>query len=126
MNVKDFSAETDPIGLYCSADLVATQFSSASLEASHLGIPALLVLFDDLGKKYLRANKGYELPPSCRDNCSFLIEDGDKIPEVLGRALFNDAARTEIVGNLQARFSNDGGIAKSIAEHIKAIVNQQV
>ncbi|GEM_PF-1596434 len=126
MHVIDVSAEADAVGLYCAADLVATQFSSAALEASHLGTPALLVLFDDLGKKYLLTNKGYELPPWCRDNCSFLVEDGNKIQEVLGRALFNEADREEIVGNFQARFSSDGGVARSITEHIQAAVSQQV
>lgn len=126
MNVIDVSAEADAVGLYCSADLVATQFSSAALEASHMGIPALLVLFDDLGKNYLLTNKGYELPPWCRDNCSFLVQDGNKIREVLERALFNDAARAEIVGNFQTRFSKDGGVAKSIAEHIQTTISQQV
>jgi len=126
INVIDVSAEANAIGLYCAADLVVTQFSSAALEASHLGVPALLVLFDDLGKKYLRTNKGYELPPWCRDNCSFLIEDGNKILEGLERALFNDVARAEIIGNFQARFSSDEGVAKSIAEHIQATISQQV
>lgn len=126
MNVIDVSAETSAIDLYCAADLVATQFSSAALEASHLGIPALLVLFDDLGKKYLRTNKGYELPPWCLDNCSFLVEDRNKIREVLGNALFNDADRAEIIGNFRARFSSDGGVARSITEHIQATVSQQV
>jgi UDP-N-acetylglucosamine 2-epimerase len=126
MHVIDVSAEPDAISLYSASDLVATQFSSAALEASHLGVPALLVLFDDLGKKYLRTNKGYELPPWCHDNCSFMIEDGNRIPEVLVRALCNDTARAEIISNFRARFSKYGGIANSIAEHIQATVSQQV
>ena len=66
------------------------------------------------------------MPPWCHNNCSFLIEDSNKIPEVMERALFNDAARAEIFGNFQARFSNDGGVAKSIAEHIQATISQKV
>ena len=65
MPVIDTTRDPYAFQLYCAADLVATQFSSAGVEASHLGVPAMFALFDDLGKEYLRSYKGYEQLPWC-------------------------------------------------------------
>ena len=72
--VLDVSSYPSVIDLYCASDLVITQFSSAGVEASYLGVPALFVLFNDLGKEYLRSFKGYDSLPWCEEGCSFLIE----------------------------------------------------
>jgi len=66
--------EADSLVIYCGEDSMATQFSSAAVEAGQIGIP---VLFDDLGKEYLRNNKGKSVLPRTRQGCPFLIEDKD-------------------------------------------------
>ena len=100
----DVSQCPDILGLYCAADLVITQFSSAGVEASYLGVPALFVLFDDLGKKYLRTFKGYEVPPWCHEGCAFLIDRGDDVGNILRKALFDKPARVQVRANFQRRF----------------------
>ena len=104
IKVLDVSEYPDILGLYCAADLVITQFSSAGVEASYLGVPALFVLFDDLGKKYLRTFKGYEVPPWCRGGCAFLIERVDDVDNILRIALFDQSARDQVRANFQQRF----------------------
>ena len=117
--VVDMTKYRDVIDLYCAADLVATQFSSAGAEAGHLGVPSLFVLFDDLGKTYLRSFKGYDLPPWCSDGCSFLIEAQGDVRAVLEEALFNDRSREAVISNFKQKFSLDISPAKAIAAHIR-------
>jgi CDP-glycerol glycerophosphotransferase (TagB/SpsB family) len=124
LRVLDVSYHTDSLALYCGADLVATQFSSAAVEASHMGIPALFVLFDDLGKEYLRKNKGYEELPWTQQGCSFLIEDEDQVANVMDRALFDQAARDEVLANFQNRYRHVAASAPAIMNRIRTITGR--
>ncbi len=122
MRVVDVSDYPQPFGLYSSSDLVVTQFSSAGVEASHLGIPTLFVLFDDLGKEYLRAFKGYESLPWCNDGCSFLIEREEEIGDVLDRALFDTRSREAVRLSFRNRFGAGSRSAPAIANRIRSKV----
>jgi len=101
IDVTDFS---DPIKLYCTADLVATQYSSAGVEASHLGIPAVYLLFDDLGKSELLRSKGYDLLPWCREEGAYLIADEEQVDEVMRTALFDGESRTRTKNIFRHKF----------------------
>ena len=122
MEVVDVSSFPDPIGIYCSADLVATQFSSAGVEASYLGTPALFVLFEELGKQYLQERKGYSVPPWCFDGCTFLIQEEDEIPRVLSEALFDAPSRSRVRSNFQDRFAGRTDSADAIGRHITGVL----
>ena len=122
--VLDVSSYPDVIDLYCASDLVITQFSSAGVEASYLGVPALFVLFDDLGKEYLRSFKGYDSLPWCEEGCSFLIEREDDVPNVLQEALFNTASRKQVRAEFQRRFGADRDSAGLIARQIRTVVER--
>ena len=120
MLVHDVSSYPDALGLYCASDLVTTQFSSAGVEASYLGVPALFVLFDDLGKEYLRSFKGYDCLPWCNTSCSFSLESGDDIGDVMNRALFDTAARRQVQANFRHHFGDRADSGVAIADRIRA------
>lgn len=122
VEVLDVSLYPDPIGLYCGSDLVVSQFSSACVESSYLGTPALFVLFDDLGKHYLRTLKGYETLPWCKENCAFLIEREEDVRDVVEEALFDRPSREEICTNFSCRFGNKMNSAEVIAKRIRELI----
>jgi hypothetical protein len=122
MPVVDTSSHPDLLSLYCAADLVMTQFSSAAVEASYLGVPALFVLFDDLGKRYLSLHKGYETPPWCSRGSAFLVEREDQVTDVVERALFDQASRTRVVDSFQRHFGARQDSAAAIAGHIRQVI----
>ena len=120
--VIDTSAYTNSFGLYCAADLVATQFSSAGVEASHLGTPALFVLFNDLAKEFLRTHKGYDTLPWCNHGSSFLIESEDEVEYVLEQALFDRECRQKVLSNFHRQFGVSKDCPQRIARRILDIV----
>jgi hypothetical protein len=122
MKVLDASVYPDILSLYCVSDLVVTQFSSAGVEASYLGVPALFVLFDDLGKQYLRAFKGYEMLPWCHDRCAFLIETEEVVKDVMEQALFDRSSRDQVCANFHRRFGARTDSAQVISQQIRAVV----
>ena len=122
----DVTSYPDNWGLYCAADLLVTQFSSAGVEASHLGTPALFVLFDDIGKQYLREHKGYETLPWCDGSSSFLIEHGDDVSDMINDALFNSESRSEVVKSFQNQFGVSEDCPKTIVGHIFELVGETV
>ena len=121
MKVLDVSTFEDTIGLYCASDLVVTQFSSAGVEAGYLGVPAVFVLFDDLGKEYLRLFKGYDMPPWCVNGCTFVIEEEEEVKDVLDRAVFDASAREEVLTSFQNRFVARADGARTIADRIRSV-----
>ena len=118
LKIIDVSTHPDNQGLYCAADLVVTQFSSAGVEASHLGTPALFVLFDDLGKQYLREHKGYDSLPWCDGSSSYFVEHEDDLLDVIGDALFDLESRSEVVTSFQNLFGVNEDCPKNIAKHV--------
>lgn len=124
INVRDLSSHPDVLDLYGASDLVMTQFSSAAVEASYLGVPALFALFDDLGKQYLRTFKGYESLPWSHNGCAFLIEREDQIPNVMESAIFDDSARERVAANFRRHFSARRDCAEEIANHIRAAIGE--
>ena len=121
-DIIDISEFSDTIRLYCASDLVVTQFSSAAVEASYLGVPALFVLFQDLGRKYLRQWKGYEELPWCSGGSAFLIEEPDQIDSTLQQALFDERSRKKVIKNFNDRFSAKSSGAKFITTLIQDLV----
>lgn len=126
LTIRDVSSYPDVLDLYCASDLVATQFSSAAVEASHLGVPSLFVLFEDLGRQYLDTHKGYSLPPWCRDGCSFLIEEESDIQSVMEQALWDDSHRMMIQANFQQRFGTRGQGNTTISSNISKIILKRI
>ena len=91
------------------------------VEASHLGVPALFLLFEDLGKQYLRSFKGYDMPPWCQDQCAFLVEQKEQISEIMEQALFDASAREQVGANFNRRFRVGADSAPAIARQIQKI-----
>ena len=126
LNFLDVSSFADITGLICASDLVGTQFSSVAVEAGHLGIPPLFVMFPDLGQEYLANHKGYKLPPWSQDECSFLIEEEDSAEKILEQALFDQVSRDRVCVNFLARFGSTRGGAEAIIRHINRIMGQAI
>lgn len=122
--IIDVSDWPDNLALCCASDLVVTQFSSVAVEASYLGVPALFVLFEYLGRKSFKELKGYGQPVWCVEGCSFLIEREEEISKTMNSAIFNEDARSIVKTNFQRRFGSQNNSAKLIAERIKAMVNE--
>ncbi len=122
MKVVDTSSYPNVLDLYCASDLVVTQFSSAGVEASYLGVPALFVLFKDLGKEYLRTSKGYDSLPWCSNGCAFLIESEMDIKSVMEQALLDADARDQVRSNFQRRFVARADGARIIADRIREAI----
>ena len=122
LRIIDVSNYQDYQSLYCATDLLVTQFSSAGVEASHLGTPALFVLFDDIGKQYLREHKGYETLPWCDGKSSFLVEREDELLDVINDALFDSESRLDVVTSFQQQFGVREDCANNIAGHIVELV----
>ena len=106
MSVIDVSNFNNATAIYCASDVVVTQFSSAGVEASYMGIPAVFTLFEDLGKEYLRVHKGYDMVPWSSGTCSFLIEDDSEVKYVMERAIFDCTARRLVMKNFELKFNN--------------------
>ena len=126
VKVLDASTYPDTVGLYCASDLVMTQFSSAGVEASYLGVPAVFVLFDDLGKQYLRSAKGYDRLPWCEGGCAFLIEEEQEVKGVLEQALFDSSSRETVRTNFQHRFGERMESTALISNQILALVREHM
>jgi hypothetical protein len=116
--VIDTTSAKDVVGLCCAADLVVTQFSSVAVEAGYLGTPALFVLLPELGGGYMRMRKGYAIPPWCKENCAFLLEDAKMAADVVGRALYDPVAREAVRTNFARRYASRPPSAPAIAHLI--------
>jgi len=117
---RDVTSEPETIGLCCAADLVVTQFSSVGVEAGYLGTPALYVLFDDLGKAYLRRHKGYDIVPWVERGCAFVMDSKSEMDDVIETALFNDEARARVRKN----FSRWYGTKPLGAQAVRTIIHR--
>ena len=54
--------------------LIITQFSSVAVEAGFYGIPALHLIYDDVGGARLLRRKGYAVPPYCLGGAGFFLQ----------------------------------------------------
>jgi len=121
--VKDVTDERETAGLCCAADLVITQFSSVGVEAGYLGTPALYVLFDDLGKAYLRQHKGYEIVPWVERGCAFAMDSKSEMHNVIVTALFNEEARSQVRDNFSRWYGTRPLGAQAVGTIIRQILN---
>lgn len=67
--------------------LLVTQFSSLAVEAGFAGLPAIHVLYRDIGQIRLQDKKGYAVPPICVAGGSWLIQAPGSERSTLEQAL---------------------------------------
>ncbi len=120
----DVTSNPDVVSLYCASDLVLTQFSSAGVEASHLGVPAVFVLFEDLGRAWLLKHKGYSTLPWSDDGCSYLIEHEDEVEPVISEALFDSESRRTIIGKFCQKYGPTFDSTREIVRRILQTVDR--
>ncbi len=118
INIIDVSTYDNIIELYCASKIVMTQFSSTAVEASYLGIPAVFVLFRDIGKPYLKRLKGYDTIPYTLNECSFHIELEEDIQTTLDNAIYDETYRDIILNNFNDHYGN---LANGVTCIIEAI-----
>jgi hypothetical protein len=118
----DVTSEKETSGLCCAADLVITQFSSVGVEASYLGTPTLYVLFDDLGKAYLRQHKGYDCVPWAMRDAAFLLDSSFSpvgLRAIIRAALFDEASRQKIRENFTTFYGSRPASTQTVAAVIR-------
>ena len=120
INMIDVSTYDNIVELYCVSDIVMTQFSSTAVEASHLGIPSVYVLFSDIGKPYLKQLKGYDTIPYTLNKCSFSIEAEEDIQPILDKAIYDQTYRDEVIYNFNNQYGNLLDGLKCIIDTINA------
>ncbi len=116
INIIDVSQYDNIVELYSVSDVVMTQFSSTAVEASHIGIPAIFVLFNDIGKPHLELLKGYDTIPYTQNECSFLIETKEDIQVTLDRAIYDQTLRDRVIDNFSREYGNLTNGLKCIIE----------
>lgn len=121
-NFHNVTANPDPIGLCCAADLVITQFSSLGVEASYLGTPALFALFDDLGKASLRRLKGYGTLPWVERHCAFVLESCNEIEAAIESALFDENQRARVMNSFRKYYCSRPPSARVIGSIIRQTI----
>lgn len=122
--VHDVTAMADVVGLCCAADLVVTQFSSVAVEAGYLGTPALFVLLEHLGGLSIRKRKGYAIPPWCKENCAFLLDDAKMAAVVVDGAMHDTEAREAVRVNFAQRYATRPPSASAVARIITAYLER--
>ena len=116
----DVTSEKETSGLCCAADLVITQFSSVGVEASYLGTPTVYVLFDDLGKTYLRQHKGYDCVPWATRGAAFLLGSSSRdLRAIIRAALFDEAGRKKIMENFAAFYGSRPASTRAVVAVIQ-------
>ena len=105
IEVRDVTAWPLAECLALFPELVLTQFSSVGVEAGFHGIPAIHLLYADVGGQCLRVKKGYSVPPWCETGAAFLVRQPGGEDEVLGRALGNDEGRDRAIAAFDQYFS---------------------
>jgi hypothetical protein len=120
----DVTDHPDVVGLCCAADLVITQFSSVAVEAGYLGTPAVFVLLPTLGGAYIRKHKGYAIPPWCKENCAFLLDDAKMAAVVVDTAMHDPKAREMVRMNFTRRYASRPPSAPAVARLITACLER--
>lgn len=85
--LTDMTSSTWKECLARSPCLVVTQYSSVAVEMSFHGIPAVYVLYDDIGGRNLFEKKGYAAPALCDSGASWVIRRKGEEAGVFGIAL---------------------------------------
>jgi hypothetical protein len=122
--VHDVTAEPDVTSLCCAVDLVVTQFSSVAVEAGFLGTPALFALLPAHGGAYMRKRKGYAIPPWCKENCAFLLDDAKMAAVVVDGAMHDPEAREAVRVNFARRYATRPPAASTVAGIITAFLER--
>jgi hypothetical protein len=119
--VQDMTARSLDECLVHRPQLVITQFSSVALEAGFWGIPALNVLFRDLGGARLLERKGYSMPGWCTAGAAFAVTAVEKLGETLDLALNSAEARVR----LQKRFDDYFSVSEEGAPRLINVLYNQ-
>lgn len=116
--VRDVTSINWEACLRMAPALILTQFSSLAVEAGFSGIPALHVLYPDLGGATLQKKKGYPVPPWCLFGASFLIRDTGEAASQFCLALTSEASRQAALRAFEAYFCTGVPTAPRVLNHL--------
>jgi hypothetical protein len=108
--------------LELAPQLVLTQFSSVAIEAGFFGIPALHLLYHEVGGARLRQKKGFGVPPYCRTGAGWYLQESGTELDALRRALFDPAARASVIGCFDDFFATRDVVAPRLAQHLAHVM----
>lgn len=118
----DVSAEPLEATLARRLDLVVTQFSSVAVDAGFAGVPSLHLLLPAAGGGLLRQLKGYSIPAICDSGAAFLATGGPR-DDLLRTALFDAAAREEVMRRFRVLYAVDTPTAQLVAAALQDIIS---
>ncbi len=99
-----------------------TQFSSLAIEAGFYGLPAVHILYKDIGFRRLYRKKGFGIPPWCTRKAAFLITDREQHGAVLSMALIDEQERA----SRMQEFDDYFGVSKEAAPLLIKKISQTV
>lgn len=102
--------------------LCMTLFSSLAVEAGFYGIPAVHLLYEDIGFQRLLDIKGYGIPPWCTAGASFLVTDDSQQEDIIRTALFDDAERNRVMSRFSHYFSSNEPVHEQLLQKIQEVV----
>jgi len=105
--------------------LCMTLFSSLAVEAGFYGIPAVHLLYEDIGYQRLLDIKGYGAPPWCIAGASFLVTDASQQDEIIRTALFDDAERNRVMSNFSHYFGSNETVHDRLVQKIQEVVKRK-
>ena len=102
--------------------LVITQFSSVAIEAGFYGIPALHLLYRDIGGARLQQKKGYELPPHCQWGAGLVLQVPGTEHDMLYQALHSLVLREATICQFDDYFAAHTEMTPLLANHLIAFM----
>ena len=102
--------------------LIITQFSSVAVEAGFYGIPALHLVYCDVGGASLQRKKGFEVPPYCLSGAGFYLKRAGSELDMLRTALCDEAARKSVIGCFDDFFATRGIVTPALADHLARLM----
>lgn len=99
--------------------IVLTQFSSVGVEAGFYGIPAVNILYPDVGGKRLAGKKGYNIPPWAQEGGAFVITTLAGQEMMLDRAINDEEGRSSAIEKFDSYFSASEFVGPQLSERIR-------
>lgn len=100
-----------------------TQFSSMAIEAGYYGIPALHLLYPDVGGGLLQQQKGFPTPPWCAAGAAICLSDTSSLGAALQKVMGNSVFRADLIEKFDLYFGGNT-IAKRWLSEIRDFINR--
>lgn len=118
----DVTSQSVAATLHHAPRLVLTQFSAVAIEAGFYGVPALHLLYQDIGGARLRQKKGFDIPPHCLYGAALFVHTVGTEGDMMERALFDEAARSAVIDCFDDFFDTGKLLTPALADYLIALM----